>query len=467
MKLSHVFIYSTFLLTGFSAMLLCCSPDNQLTTMEEIQLTNDPYGHMLYSIQVFSPDDEWIAYDIRNDQTQIGRTCCIEKVNVNTGEVVRLYSAPNQTLHGPGVGAPAWHPREPKMIFIHGLLNCDEERPYGFTRRFGALLDEREPGKVIPAEARTVGIMPVAGALRGGTHAHSWSGDGDWISFTYNDYLFERLEQAPSSQVKDLRTIGVMSPVRAVQVGEDNGESFSGVFFSTVAATVTELPRPGSDEIEKAFDECWVGDNGYVRPDGARQKRAIAFQGHVKTANGSLLTEVFVADIPDDITVAGDAPLEGSLTSRPAVPRGLVQRRVTFTQDRKFPGLQGPRFWLRSSPDGSELYFLMKDDNEIVQIYAAPVNGGDTRQVTHLETSVLAQFNVSPDGRSLALIADNSIWVCDIQTGQSTRLTAHTDDANAPVAVVVWNRAGDRLVYNRFVADSTGNWLQIFALRLN
>ena len=87
---------------------LCrCSPDNHLATMEEIQLTKEPYGHMLYSTQVFSSDDQWIAYDIRNDQTHIGRTCCIEKVNVNTGEVVRLYSAPNQTLHGPGAGDPA------------------------------------------------------------------------------------------------------------------------------------------------------------------------------------------------------------------------------------------------------------------------------------------------------------------------------------------------------------------------
>ncbi len=447
---------------------LCrCSPDNHLATMEEIQLTKEPYGHMLYSTQVFSSDDQWIAYDIRNDQTHIGRTCCIGKVNVNTGEVVRLYSAPNQTLHGPGVGAPAWHPREPKMIFIHGLLSCDEAKPYSFTRRFGALLDERDPGKVVTAEARTVGADLVAGALRGGTHAHSWSGDGEWISFTYNDYLLEVLEQDPTSGVKDLRTIGVMSPIRGVRVAKEDGENFSGVFFSTVAATVTEQPRPGSDEIEKAFDECWVGENGYVRPDGSVQKRAIAFQGHVRASDGSLVTEVFVADIPDDITSAGDSPLEGSLTSRPAVPSGLVQRRVTFTQDRKFPGLQGPRFWMRSAPDGSELYFLMKDDNGIEQIYGVPVNGGEIRQITHLETPVQGQFNVSPDGRSIALIAGNSIWLCDTEMGRSTRLTPRVEEANAPVTVVAWNRSGDKLVYNRFVEDETGNWLQIFMIRLN
>ena len=28
-----------------------------------------------------------------------------------------------------------------------------------------------------------------AGALRGGTHLHLFSGDGRWVSFTYEDYL--------------------------------------------------------------------------------------------------------------------------------------------------------------------------------------------------------------------------------------------------------------------------------------
>ena len=58
--------------------------------MREVQLTNGPYGHMLNSIQIFSADDQWIVYDTRNDQTHIGQTCCIEKVHVNTGEIVRL-----------------------------------------------------------------------------------------------------------------------------------------------------------------------------------------------------------------------------------------------------------------------------------------------------------------------------------------------------------------------------------------
>jgi hypothetical protein len=454
--------------TVLATFLTCCSTKEKSTFMQEIQLTHGAYGHMLNSNQVFSPDDEWIVYDTRNDQTHISRTCCIEKVNFKTAEVVRLYSAPAQTAHGPGVGAAAWHPTRSKIIFIHGLLNSDESKPYGFTRRFGAILDDAVPFRIVPAEARTVAEPLVPGALRGGTHAHSWSGDGEWISFTYNDHLLEKLEQTAGSKVKDLRTIGVMSPARGVTVRNGSNENFSGIYFSVVAAIVTETPAPGTDEIEKAFDECWVGTNGYLNSEGVRQKRAVAFQGHVRNTDGSLLTEIFVSDIPEDVTVPqAGMRLEGSLEKRPTVPKGLVQRRVTYTTERKYPGLQGPRFWLRSSPDGSKLYFLMKDKEAVVQVYEVNTVGGPERQVTTLTSSVQAQFNISPDGTKLALIADNSVWICEITSGKLTRLTPPTSEASAPVLAVIWNNRGDALVYNRYTESTQGNFLQIFKLLLN
>lgn len=434
--------------------------------MHEEQLTDGAYGHMINSAQIFSPDDEWIVYDTRNDQTHIGRTCCIEKVNVKTKEIVKLYSAPGQSVHGPGVGAAAWHPSEDKIIFIHGLLNCNAERPYSFTRRFGALLDSTAGGRVSSAEARTISDTLLPGALRGGTHAHSWSADGKWISFTYNDFLMEKLESATGGSIRDPRTIGVMSP-GAVNVAGEDAENFSGRFFSVVAATVTENPAPGSDEIEKAFDECWIGRNGYVKKDGTRQRRAIAFQGHVRDANDSLVTEVFVADIPDDITIASDAPLQGTFTTRPAVPAGLVQRRLTFTADRKLPGLQGPRFWLRSSPDGAIIYFLMKDDEGTVQLHSVPANGGSIRQVTHLTHSVQGQFNISPDGHAMALIADNSVWLVALADGKLQRVTPRVEDTEAPVLGVAWNNTGTAVAYNRYVQSKGERFLQIFTLKVN
>jgi len=436
--------------------------------MHEVQLTHGLYGHMLNPTQVFSPDDKWIVYDTRNDQTHIGRTCYIEKVNAESGEVVRLYSTSHQTVHGPGVGAAAWHPAEDKIIFIHGLVNCDEKNPYGFSRRFGAIIDGSGTGKMTHAEARTIDNPLTPGALRGGTHAHSWSADGQWVSFTYNDHLMEQLEKKSQGKIRDLRTIGVMSAITNVEVPAQDAENFSGQYFATVAATVTEHPKPGSDQIEKAFDECWIGKDGYLKSDGSRQKRAIAFQGHVRDSNDSLVAEVFVADVPDDITKASEAkPLEGTLDSRPSVPRGLLQRRVTFTANRKFPGLQGPRFWMRSAPDGSQLYFLMKDDDEIVQIFSVPVLGGKLRQVTDLHHSVQTQFNVSPDGRQIAFIADNSIWTSEIKSGKSMRLTQRMEEADAPVLAVVWDNRGKTLAYNRYVGSGADRYLQIFTLKVN
>ena len=435
--------------------------------MQEQQLTTGQYGHTLNHTQIFSPDDQWIVYDTRNHDTHISRTCCIEKVNVVSGAVVRLYSTSNQSIHGPGVGAAAWNPKADRVIFIHGLLNCDEKNPYGFSRRFGAIVDVDKPGSIMHAEARTFEAPFIRGALRGGTHAHSWSGDGEWISFTYNDFIMGSLE-ASGTNHKDLRTIGVMSPFEKVNVPSECAESFSGQYFSVVAATVVEHPRPGSDDIEKAFDECWVGRNGYLKKDSTRQKRAIAFQAHVRDVNDSLVTEVFIADIPDDITSSKkDEPLEGTLSSRPAVPKDLVQRRLTFTADRKYPGLQGPRFWLRSSPDGSIVYFLMKNDQGIVQIWSVPVNGGDIKAVTNVSSSIQSQFNVSPDGKLIAFVADNSIWTTDISTGVSRRLTPTSDPADAPVGAIMWNNAGNRLAYNRYVADGSDRYLQIFIIALN
>ena len=150
----------------------------------ETQLTNDSYGHLLNSTQVFSPDDEWIVYDTRNDDGGIGVTGSIEMVNVKTGKVQALYRTEHQTEYGPGVGAATFSPVDPTVLFIHGIRNADKERPYGFTRRTGVAIRTDHPFKPIFMDARNIVPPFTPGALRGGSHAHSWSGDGKWISFT-------------------------------------------------------------------------------------------------------------------------------------------------------------------------------------------------------------------------------------------------------------------------------------------
>src|SRR5262249_23226548 len=149
--------------------------------------------------------------------------------------------------------------------------------------------------------------------------------------------------------------------IRPVAVRKDHPRSHDGTHFSVLVTRVTAHPKPGSDEISRAFEDAWVGRNGYVKPDGARQRRALAFQGNVLDAQGRTLSEVIITDLSDDVPLPGDGRLEGTETRRPFPPKGTTQRRLTRTADRLFPGLQGPRHWLRSAPDGSRIAFLMKD----------------------------------------------------------------------------------------------------------
>ncbi|TZF81122.1 DUF3748 domain-containing protein [Pedobacter sp. BS3] len=427
-------------------------------SFREKQLTHDKKGHCLHISQSFSPDNEWLVYDTRNNDTLIRSTGSIEIVNVKTGEIKEVYKTSNQTEYGPGVGAVTFSPVADTVLFIHGIRNADSRNPYSFTRRTGVAVDIHHPYQPVFMDARDITVPFTPGALRGGTHAHSWSADGQWISFTYNDYVIEQLAKTDTS-VQDLRAVGVMVPGHPVTVESDNaGENNSGKMFAVAVTQVTEHPQPGSDEIDRAFDEGWIG-NGYQKTDGSWQKRAIAFQGNVRDKNGKTKTEVFVVDLPDNLTVARPGlPLEGTASSRPNVPAGVVQRRITFTAH----GIEGPRHWLRSTSDGKQIAFLAKDAKGIVQIYGVSPNGGAITQLTFNEFSVAGPFNFSPDNRYIAYPADNSIFITDLKTSRSERVTPKSTDDEKPVGGVVWSHDGKTLAYNRYVKSGNEQFLQIF-----
>jgi hypothetical protein len=109
----------------------------------------------------------------------------------------------------------------------------------------------------------------------------------------------------------------------------------------------------------------------------------------------------------------------------------------------------------------------MKDEEGIVQVFEVSVLGGEVRKVTALPAPLQAQFNLSPDGRTIALIADNSIWLADAGDGKAKRLTARTNDGDAPVLTVNWNHGGNTLVYNRYAGSENERYLQIYKLKLN
>jgi WD40 repeat protein len=430
----------------------------------ELQVTDRPTGHILTNTNVWSPDGKWIVYDTRSDpagEKFDGDT--IEIVNVDTREVREIY----RSRRGAHCGVATFSPKENRVVFIGGPENPTADWQYNAWHRQGLVVDLDNENAAAPLDARDIAPPFTPGALRGGTHVHVFDPDGEWVAFTYEDHVLALLDAAAKSAAHDAnqRNVGVSVPIGPTRVKHDHPRNHDGNTFSVVVTRTVNSPRRGSDEISRAFEDSWVGSHGYVRADGTRQRRAIAFQGQVVDENGKSLSEVFIVDIPDDITLAGDAPLAGTSTTRPAPPRGVRQRRLTHTADRKFPGLQGPRHWLRSSPDGSRIACLMRDDQGIVQIWTISPNGGEPQQLTHNAFDVASAFNWSPDGRRIAFIADNSVFVCDAASGASTRLTERTDDSHAPrPEACVFSPDGRRIAYIRPVSNAGGTHNQVFVV---
>jgi hypothetical protein len=266
----------------------------------------------------------------------------------------------------------------------------------------------------------------------------------------------------------NLRTIGVSTAFKPVTVDrDDEGENNDGVWFSALLAKVVPHPTPGSDEISRAFSDAWVGTRGYRKADGTWQ-RARAFLGNVRDKKGRQLTEVFVVDIPERIDIRGDdGPLEGTQTTMPMPPKGTAQRRLTYTEGRKYPGVAAaPRHWVRSSPDGSRISYLAKDDNGITQVFFVSPLGGEPVQVTHHDQPIQSTVRWSPNSREICYVCDNSIFVCDVRKGasfgRSRRMTPRTDELPANP---VWSRNGRMIAYNRALPNGRKSHKQVFVLR--
>ncbi len=421
----------------------------------ERQLTHAPHGHMLTNVNVWSPDSRWIVYDVRAADSVFDGTR-IEQVNVETGEVQTLYESRN----GAACGVATYHPRDWKVVFIHGPEHPTPDWSYGATRRRGAIVDVRLPGEVRPLDAMNYAPPFLPGALRGGSHVHVFSPDGQQVSFTYEDEVLARLGPVGQGSDHDLnqRNIGVSVGDRTegVRVGRTHPRNHDGDYFSVVVTRTVNAPRPGSDEISRAYEEGWVV--------GGPRRRALAFLGDVVAPNGRTHAEVFMVELPRNLVVAGDAPLEGTATTRPAPPRGTVQRRLTFTSDRKFPGVATmPRHWLRASPDGSQIAFLMKDEYGIVQLWNVSPRGGEPRQITRNPTDIASAFTWSPDARAIAHVMDGSVCVTDIATGQTRRLTERLTGEKAPQPFAcVFSPDGGQIAFLRNVASGGVSFAQVF-----
>ena len=391
------------------------------------QLTFASRNHQLTNINTWTPDSQWLVFDVRPSGASFTSET-IERVNVMTGEVELIYRA----SHGAHVGVVTVNPQQPeRYVFIHGPENPDETWQYDFHHRRGVVV---ENGIATNLDAMDITPPFTPGALRGGSHVHVWSPDGARLSFTYNDHIMHEYDAA-----KDLRNVGIALPFGPVTPAHQHPREYDGSHYCVLVSCTTPLPQPGSDEINRAYEEGWVGNHGYFKPDGSQQRWALAFIGDTLSAQGEKVPELFIVDLPENKEAyfrAGCEPIEGTPTSLPAPPAGIEQTRLTFTHQQRYPGLATqPRHWVRSSPDGSLLAFLMRDDAGIVQMYLISPNGGQPRQLTHGQDDIQSAFNWHPSGQALGFVRKGQIVLCDLNDGEITPLTA--TDCCAPSADAV------------------------------
>jgi Protein of unknown function (DUF3748) len=379
------------------------------------QITFASRHHQLTNINTWTPDSQWLAYDVRPSGASFsGQT--IERVNVSTGEVEVIYRAP----HDAHVGVVTVHPVENKFVFIHGPKNPDADWQYDFHHRQGVIAHN---GQVSNLDALDISAPYTAGALRGGSHVHVFSPDGEFVSFTYNDHVLH--ERDPK---RDLRNVGVAAPFGPVEPQGKDPHEYAGTFWSVLVSRTTPNPRPGSDEINRAYEEGWVGND------------RLAFIGDTLSEKGKKVPELFIVSLPKDAQGwkrAGDAPLQGTPDTLPAPPFGVMQRRLTFTHQNRYPGLVNvPRHWVRSHPQGTQIAFLMRDNNGIVQLWLISPDGGEPRQLTHTVSGIQSAFNWHPCGNRLGFVLENRIACCDAQNGEVTFLTSNHGNPPSADAVV-------------------------------
>ncbi len=145
-------------------------------------------------------------------------------------------------------------------------------------------------------------------------------------------------------------------------------------------------------------------------------------------------------------------------TSQTAVTHWATDNETTGRVDEEFGGRSQPfsgQNWLddlfhyrflQRFPQGTQIAFLMRDDNGIVQLWLISPQGGEPRQLTHNKTDIQSAFNWHPSGEWLGFVLDNRIACAHAQSGEVEYLTEN--HANPPSAdAVVFSPDGQWLAW--------------------
>lgn len=392
--------------------------------MSERQVTFAPQTHVLTNVNVWSPDSKRIVYDVRSDPS--GKEFDgdrIETVDVESGEVEVLYTSKN----GAKCGVATYHPILNRVVFILGPDNPTPDFSYGVARRQGVMVDEAKPGLAVNLDARDLVPPFTPGALRGGTHVHVFSPNGQAASFTYDDHVLGS---------KGQRNVGVSVLGIPVTVLNTHARNHNGDAFSVLVTRTVDNPTPGSDEIKRAYEEGWLVRDGEM---------SLAFIGDTVDEAGRTVPEVFIVDSLFRLIDAGDQPLQGTPTSLPSPPNGVTQRRITRTPYRNRDKV--PRHWLRASPDGKWIAVLRPDDRGDAQIWIVSPDDSDQRVVTSERGGVASCFTWDRYVPLLVYATAESICFANISTSWTEKLST---PGVRPEAVVI-SPDGRRIAYMKMV----------------
>ncbi|MCA9158213.1 MAG: DUF3748 domain-containing protein, partial [Planctomycetales bacterium] len=205
-------LFATMVLAATFLGLSACASDIELHGVER-QITSDAYNHILTNVNVWSHDGKWIYYDVRSDPAgSVFDGIRIERIQVASGNVETVYESQRAAC----VGVVTASPVADRIVFIHGPADPSTDWSYSACHRRGVIIDDGASNTLINMDARDITPPFTAGALRGGSHVHTFSGDGKWIAFTYEDHVLATLdaldEQAQPSHERNSRQIGVSVP---------------------------------------------------------------------------------------------------------------------------------------------------------------------------------------------------------------------------------------------------------------
>lgn len=432
------------------------------------QRTHGNYGHFLNHRQSLSHCGQFLYYDTRNADPDIIKTTRIESLDLIDDTTRVIYDTQSRSDYGPGVGAVVCHPLRSSVLFIHGLTNCDQDRPYAMTRRFGAWagFDPRNPAVEISAlESRKLASEPVWGALSGGTHAHSFSPDGRWVSFTYND-----------ARLPDRRTVGFTLVDRWESTNRQTmpdtktcfEDNFDGVGWSALAV----IPE---DPVESAREECWISN-----PHDAHAPLKLAMIVRLRSSftDPKWIDEIYVAEFPE-YALKWPSMLQGPIHASGqkkvgswgyAVPTGIELRRLTHSDSAVHPGIAGPRHWLQASTCGRWVYTMMRDSQGTVRVVRVEVSDGRVEFISENQESITHPISIDPGGRQLSYLVGDRLRLLDLQTGEETEIEWDTQSFGEIVGPVQFMRNSQGGLWNQRIfwnARPKGSpWLQIWTATL-